>query len=228
MRIAIDNRRNCHPELVEGGNSNKKSKNLKQIKMKNYNQTIAAFLTIIIISSCSKENPKQPLPTNPQEILTTILVKGFNQNDSLNPNYQFTYKWEDMDGDGGNMPIIDTLNMDSGIIYKCEIIILDKTKTPFDTVSNSIEEEKNVHQFFFAPSANLTSKIKTERLDFDNNIPSLPVGLSFYLNTKSNQSFTTPIYGSLNIVLSHYDGVPKTIEKSSESDIDITFPVKLK
>ena len=196
--------------------------------MKNNNKTIITIITILTISSCSKEDPKQQLPTNPQEVLTTILIKGYNQNDSLNTNYQFNYKWEDLDGDGGNLPVIDTLNLDSGIIYTCEITILDKTKTPFDTVSNAIEEEKNAHQFFFTPSANLTAKIKAEILDFDTNIPSLPVGLSFNLNTKSNQSFTTPILGSLNMVLSHYDGVPKTIEKSSESDIDINFPVKLK
>ena len=199
--------------------------------MKNNNTTIitiATIATILTISSCSKEDPKKPIITNPQEVLTTILIKGYNQNDSLNTNYQFNYKWEDLDGDGGNLPVIDTINLDSGIIYTCEIIILDKTKTPFDTVSNAIEEEKNAHQFFFTPSANLTGKIKAEILDFDTNIPSLPVGLSFNLNTKSNQSFTTPLLGSLNMVLSHYDGVPKTIEKSSESDIDINFPVKLK
>ena len=196
--------------------------------MKNNNTTIVTIATILTISSCSKEDPKKPIITNPQEVLTTILIKGYNQNDSLNTNYQFNYKWEDLDGDGGNFPVIDTINLDSGIIYTCEIIILDKTKTPFDTVSNAIEEEKNAHQFFFTPSANLISKIKAEILDFDTNIPSLPVGLSFNLKTKSNQSFTTPLLGTLNIVLSHYDGVPKTIEKSNESDIDINFPVKLK
>ena len=198
------------------------------LSIKQYNNLTILTILAIVISSCSKEDPKKPIITNPQEVLTTILIKGYNQNDSLNTNYQFNYKWEDLDGDGGNLPVIDTINLDSGIIYTCEIIILDKTKTPFDTVSNAIEEEKNAHQFFFTPSANLISKIKAEILDFDTNIPSLPVGLSFNLNTKSNQSFTTPILGSLNIVLSHYDGVPKTIEKSSESDIDINFPVKLK
>ena len=192
------------------------------------NTTIITIATILTFPSCSKEDPKKPIITNPQEVLTTILIKGYNQNDSLNTNYQFNYKWEDLDGDGGNLPVIDTINLDSGIIYTCEIIILDKTKTPFDTVSNAIEEEKNAHQFFFTPSANLISKIKAEILDFDTNIPSLPVGLSFNLNTKNNQSFTTPILGSLNMVLSHYDGVPKTIEKSNESDIDINFPLKLK
>ncbi len=203
-------------------------KNNLSIKYFNSRFIGITIITILTISSCSKEDPKQPLPSNPQEVLTTILIKGYNQNDSLNTNDQFNYKWEDLDGDGGNLPVIDTINLDSGIIYTCEIIILDKTKTPFDTVSNAIEEEKNAHQFFFTPSANLISKIKAEILDFDTNIPSLPVGLSFNLNTKSNQSFTTPILGSLNMVLSHYDGVPKTIEKSSESDFDISFPLKLK
>ncbi|MFZ4796612.1 MAG: hypothetical protein ACOYMA_03905 [Bacteroidia bacterium] len=206
----------------------KNNNKTKHNSSRNIGITIATIIAIFTFSSCSKDDPKQPLATNPQEVLTTILVQGFNQNDSLNINYQFAYKWEDLDGDGGNLPKIDTINLDSGIVYKCKIIILDKTKTPFDTVSNAIEEEKNAHQFFFSPSANLTEKINVEILDFDTNIPSLPVGLSFLLNTKNNQSFMLPIIGNLNVVLSHYDGVPKTKEKSSESDIDISFPMKLK
>jgi hypothetical protein len=59
-------------------------------------------------------------------------------------------------------------------------------------------------------------------------IPSLPVGLRFQINTKSNIGYSLPIQGSLNVILSHYDGVPKTVEKSSESDIDINFPIVLK
>jgi len=209
----------------------KKKYNLNQTKMKNNNFTIATILimqAIITISSCSKEDPKKPLPTNPQEVLTTVLISGYNHDDTNNVMYQFNYKWEDLDGDGGNLPNIDTLVLDTGIEYHCHILIIDKTKVPFDTVSNAIEEEKNVHQFFYTSSENLIGKFSTEILDFDNNSPKLPVGLEFHLLTTSNQNNQLPIFGKLNIVLSHYDGAPKTIEKSSESDIDINFPVKLK
>ncbi|MES2725676.1 MAG: hypothetical protein V4643_01145 [Bacteroidota bacterium] len=184
--------------------------------------------TILVISSCKKDDPKQPVVTNPQEVLTTIIINGYNHDDPNNTQYHFSYKWEDLDGDGGLNPVIDTLALDTGIEYHCHVLILDKTKTPVDTVSYAIEDEKNMHQFFYTPSSSLADKFETEILDFDNNTPALPVGLEFHLNTASNASYTTPLLGSLNMVLSHYDGVPKTTAKSAESDIDITFPVKLK
>lgn len=202
-------------------------KNKISSKQQFHNLTILTTVAILI-SSCSKEDPKQPLPNNPQEVLTTIIINGYNSNEPNNMKYQFAYKWEDLDGDGGATPIIDTLKLDTGITFSCKIIILDKTKTPFDTVSNAIEVEKNVHQFFYSPSTNLSGKTNTEILDFDTNIPSLPVGLRFQINTKSNIGYSLPIQGSLNVILSHYDGVPKTVEKSSESDIDINFPIVLK
>lgn len=192
------------------------------------NLTIVFTSTILAFSSCKKDDPKNPIATNPQEVLTTVIINGYNQNDSNNLNYQFNFKWEDLDGDGGTVTTIDTLVLDTGIEYHCQVLILDKTKTPFDTVSFEIEEKKNEHQFFYVPSASLIGKWSTEILDFDDNNPKLPVGLNFILSTKSNQNYALPFLGTLNMVLSHYDGVPKTTEKSNESDIDINFPVKLK
>jgi hypothetical protein len=192
------------------------------------NLTIIIITTILVFSSCKKDDPKKPIATNSQEVLTTVLLTGYNIDDSLNAKYQFSYKWEDLDGDGGNSPIIDTIALDSGIRYNCQVLILDKTKSPIETVSDEIEKEKNAHQFFYTPSTNLVGKFSTEVLDFDDNNPKLPVGLEFNVLTKSNQTYNLPLIGSLNIVLSHYDGVQKTTSKSDESDIDINFPVKLK
>lgn len=192
------------------------------------NLTIVFTSTILAFSSCKKDDPKNPVATNPQEVLTTVIINGYYQNDSNNLKHQFSYKWEDLDGDGGNTPTIDTLVLDTGITYHCQVLILDKTKTPFDTVSFEIEEKKNEHQFFYTPSAGLIGKFSTEILDFDDNNPKLPVGLSFNLSTKSNQSYALALLGTLNVVLSHYDGIPKNTSKSPESDIDINFPIKLK
>jgi hypothetical protein len=208
-------------------------KSFNNTTIKNNHLTIQQFInlfivTILVFSSCKKDDPKNPVATNPQEVLTTVIINGYNQNDSTNLKYQFNYKWEDLDGDGGNAPTIDTLVLDTGIAYRCQVLILDKTKTPFDTVSFEIEEKKNEHQFFYTPSAGLIGKFSTEILDFDDNNPQLPVGLSFNLSTKSNQSYTLPLLGTLNMVLSHYDGVPKSTLKSDESDIDINFPIRLK
>jgi hypothetical protein len=192
------------------------------------NKIIIVSMVLAAISSCKKDDPKNPIATNPQEVLTTVLISGYNHDEPNNTKYQFSYKWEDLDGDGGNQPIIDTLVLDTGIEYHCHVLIIDKTKVPYDTVSNAIEEEKNAHQFFYTPGESLIGKLSTEILDFDDNNPKLPVGLEFHLLTKSNQSYALPLLGTLNMVLSHYDGVPKSTSKSDESDIDINFPVRLK
>ena len=204
-------------------------KSFNNTTIKQYiNLTIVFTSTILAFSSCKKDDPKNPVATNPQEVLTTVLISGYNHDEPNNTKYQFSYKWEDLDGDGGNQPIIDTLVLDTGIEYHCHVLIIDKTKVPYDTVSYAIEEEKNAHQFFYTPSESLIGKLSTEILDFDDNNPQLPVGLEFHLLTKSNQSYALPLLGTLNMVLSHYDGVPKSTSKSDESDIDINFPIRLK
>jgi hypothetical protein len=154
-----------------------------------------------------------------------VIIKGYDQN---NPSNTFFVKWEDLDGAGGAIPTIDSLKVDSGLIYLSSILLIDKTQTPWDTISNEVETEKNVHQFFYTLSQTLNGKAKFDILDYDNNTPALPVGLSFQLNTHSGTQYSLPLSGSLKVVLSHYDGIPKTTTPSPESDVDITFPVVLK
>jgi hypothetical protein len=179
----------------------------------------------VLIASCKKNDGKDatnPPVTNTQEQITTVILTG---DDSSN---QFTVAWEDLDGAGGNAPVIDSLLLDTGIQYTVSVLLLDKTKTPWDTISHEVEEKKNVHQFFYTRSSSLADKMSITISDFDNNTPPLPVGLRFVINTQSATGFMLPVTGSLRMVLSHYDGIPKTTAPSPESDIDIQFPVRLK
>ena len=190
--------------------------------------TLALASSILIFSACDKEDPDptKPQDKNAQELITTVVLNGYNVNNpSLN---QFSVKWEDLDGDGGNSPIIDTFQLDSGITYRVNVLMLDKTKTPFDTVSNEVLREADEHQLFYTLSSNLNDKLNITRLDNDNNTPPLPLGLDIRITPTSIMPFGIPIIGNLNVKLSHYDGVPKTTSPSAESDIDINFPVKLK
>jgi hypothetical protein len=97
------------------------------------NKIIIVSMVLAAISSCKKDDPKNPIATNPQEVLTTVLISGYNHDEPNNTKYQFSYKWEDLDGDGGNQPIIDTLVLDTGIEYHCHVLIIDKTKVPLHT-----------------------------------------------------------------------------------------------
>ena len=92
--------------------------------------TLALATTTIIFSACKEDNiePTKPKDSNAQELITTVILNGYNANNPL--ANQFSVKWEDIDGDGGNNPTIDTLTLDSGITYRVQVLMLDKTKTP--------------------------------------------------------------------------------------------------
>jgi hypothetical protein len=196
--------------------------------MKNYIRLFAyaAILSVTALSSCKKDDgkdPSKPAENNPQEQITTVILAGHNHDDHQDMAHRFSVTWEDLDGDGGNVPSIDSLILDTGIAYHVNVILIDKTKTPWDTISNEVAEEGDVHQFFYTPGASLLGKLNIEKADLDDN--NLPIGLEFHMTTKVQE---VPLTGSLNMILSHYDGIPKSNTPSPESDIDITFPVKIK
>lgn len=183
------------------------------------------FFSVIVISgffySCKDKDkdPSNPAPINPQELITTVKLTLTDASDS---NDTFTVQWKDADGPGALAPVIDTLLLDTSKTYTAVVSVLDETKSPVDDISTEIKEEAESHQFFYTLSSNLTGRVAITRTDKDLN--NLPVGLELQLSTTAG----TSVQGTLNVVLSHYDGVPKTASPSAESDIDITFPVKLK
>jgi hypothetical protein len=198
------------------------------------NTKLKTNIILLLIASttsmlgCQKEDPKKPSSNTPQEQITTVILKGYNHDDPSDSLHQFMIKWEDLDGDGGNPPSIDSLILDTGFEYHINLIIIDKTKTPFDTVSKEIEDLKNIHQFFYTPSKELEDKMVVKIDEFDSNNPPLPFGMEVNLHITADTLYNLPVIGKLNIVLSHYDGIPKTAKPSPESDIDINIPIRLK
>ena len=188
-------------------------------------KTTRIIFSVIVISSVfysckdKDKDPSNPAPINPQELITTVKLTLTDASDS---NNTFTVQWKDADGPGALAPVIDTLLLDTSKTYNAVVSVLDETKSPVDDITKEIKEEAEAHQFFYTLSSNLTGRVSITRTDKDLN--NLPVGLELQLSTTSG----TSAQGTLNVVLSHYDGVPKTASPSAESDIDITFPVRLK
>lgn len=187
---------------------------------------IGLATAFVLMHGCRKNDADPTIPpiTNTQEQITTVLFNGFSE---LNPNdtsKYFSCTWEDTDGAGGSLPRIDTLKLDSGLRYTVTLLLLDKTKTPWDTISQEIEERKNTHQFFYTPDHSIVDKLAVYITDFDDNNPPLPVGLRLTFDTRNQAS---PAMGNLRVVLSHYDGIPKSTAPSPDTDLDIFFPVQL-
>lgn len=182
-----------------------------------------SFLTILVLSftACKDEEktPEKPaVPSNPTEIITTVkLLLEEEGTGNL-----VTATWKDADGDGPGQPVITPLALSAGKTYQGTVLLLDESKSPVDTISNEVEEEHNVHQFFYTLSGDASSRVSITKQDKDDN--NLPVGLS----TKITVSAGNSAEGSLKLVLKHYDGVNKSADESiGDTDVDATFPLSV-
>lgn len=159
----------------------------------------------VVITSCKKD--KKP-ETNDTELITTVIVKLTPANGGTALNYQF----EDLDGAGGNAPIAQEIVLAPNTVYNTELIILDKTKTPVDTVSVEVKEEADDHQFYFTPNGNVNLTVT----NLDKDSKSYPVGLT---STWTTGAVST---GKIFIVLRHKPGIKGANDPSTlgEADID--------
>lgn len=176
---------------------------------------------MFVLFSCKrKDDPKPSLPENPneEELITTLkllLTEG-----GSGTVYSFVFK--DVDGAGGNAPIIDNIVLPANKSFTGEIILLDESKSPVDSISNEVKEEGDEHQFFYTiANANLSHSYAPG--DADGN--SVPIGLSPNFTTGSTST------GTLTVVLKHQPEVKPTsgngdISKG-ETDIEVVFNVTI-
>lgn len=174
-----------------------------------------------IFTSCEKDNkkPENPSsPANPTEIITTVKLL-LTEDGSGNT---VVASWKDADGDGPQQPVISGPVLTAGKIYTGTVLLLDESKSPIDTISNEVEEEHNVHQFFYTLSGDVASRIIVEKSDKDDN--NLPVGIQTRVTVSAGSTAT----GTLKVVLKHYDGIVKSNDPSvGETDAEASFPVTI-
>ncbi len=172
-------------------------------------QAIIFAITIsMMLISCDPENPPNP---NDQEVITSLKLTAISSSDTV------VFAYSDPDGDGGNVPTIDTAFLSTSNIYTVSLELIDETKTPDDTLTNAILSEAIDHQFFFTIiGVNLTNTYAD--MDVNGN----PIGL---LNTWTT---TTSSTGTVMVTLKHQPDIKPASPGSisvGETDIEVTFPV---
>lgn len=178
-------------------------------------KSFAVFIvaTVLFISGCSDNNVINPPNPNEEELITTVILNFLN----LTTGQTLTFEFDDPDGEGGNPPVrFDSIRLASNSTYDLEILLLDRSKTPVDTVSEEIEEEADEHQFFFTP---VNADVSIVYLDFDKN--NVPLGL------KSRWTTGNISNGAVNIVLKHQPGIKPTSGAGDpnigETDVEVEF-----
>lgn len=147
-----------------------------------------------------------------QEIITSVILHL-----TLDTTH-ISYSYKDVDGIGGNPPVIDTIKLLPDTTYTVELEILDESKNPVDDITAEIRSRKEEHQFFYNTDGSLQLNVTYN--DQDDN--GYPVGLStsFVCSTASN--------GNLEVVLKHQPGTKDGNQTTGATDVDATFPVVIK
>ncbi|MBN8693469.1 MAG: hypothetical protein J0L69_09745 [Bacteroidetes bacterium] len=198
--------------------------------------------TLLLSLSCKKKKnepaPSNPLPPdNASEVITTF--KLLLTDSATSTVYTFMYK--DPDGDGGQAGFYgpgtsslstqsdSVFNLSPNTTYFTEIVLLDETKSPVDSISNEVEEEGQDHMFFFN-STNPTgspysltlggSGIHLIYTDLDGGSPQRGIGLKTRWRTYAATGTTKH---PLNIILKHQPGTKNGTITPGDTDVDVNF-----
>lgn len=150
--------------------------------------SFATAIAIVVGASSCKKDDDPIAPPHQEELITTLLLHFASQGGSENKTFNFT----DLDGDGGNAPVIlaDTLSADT--VYNVTIEVLNESESPAEDITQEIEDEGDDHQFFFLEN-NVDLDFSYQDVDNSGN----PIGLS---NTCAVGAVAM---GTLTVVLRH-------------------------
>ena len=186
--------------------------------MKKFSLFVVLSCLGVAFTSCEKD-PVDPVIPNEEELITTLkyVLTPISGGDSI------VFSFQDLDGDGGNDPIIQGGVLDSNTLYTGVLRLLNELETPAESISKEVREEAEEHQFFFINSSN-NVLISYSDQDMDN----LPLGLETRLETQNIG------LDSLRIILRHEPnkfavGVKDgdITNAGGETDIEVLFKIKV-
>lgn len=184
---------------------------------KNFKLLLAAALFgSVTITSCSKDNEED----NDEELITTLAL-SFTPVGGGTPT---TFQFRDVDGPGGNPPVVDEIVLSAGTEYTFTVTVLNESVSPAEDITVEINSESTSHRFYHLPSA--ASSITVDNLNTDTNGVTLGVNGRVTTGAVAN--------GTYRVVLRHYGATPPDKAESdavdspkSSSDIDITFSTRV-
>ena len=189
--------------------------------MKYYKIALIAFVatTILTSVSCTKEKV-DPIIPNEEELITTViytLVDTVAHDTAI-----FTFR--DLDGDGGDAPVINNDTLNANATYIGSIQLLNESASPAENITSEILEEAEDHQFFYGIQSILNAQVSYRDSDANGN----PLGIKTTLESGE------ACIGVLRIVLRHEpdkyaDGVPEgdITNAGGETDIEVDFEVSI-
>lgn len=172
---------------------------------------------------------------NEQEVFTTVSLTFT----PVGGGAPVVAAFKDADGDGGNPPTVDPINLVAGKQYTTTVTFLNELEVPAADISLEVKDEGDQHQLFFTgtavngPASNQPAAALTHMYS-DMDINGLPLGLV-------NNFATVAGTGALTVTLRHLPplngsaakvaGLAETVKASGlsaiggETDVSVNFTV---
>jgi hypothetical protein len=181
-----------------------------------HSKALIIILVAIGFAACQKDDPIIP---NEEEVITTLIY-------TLSPNNggnDIVLSFQDLDGDGGDAPLITNGTLTANTSYTGRLTLLNEQVSPAENITAEIEEENEDHQFFYSSTLN-TLNISYADMD----ALGYPVGLLTTLNAGN------PGAGTLTIILRHEpDKTGANVADGAignaggETDIEVNFQINV-
>ncbi|GAA4309435.1 hypothetical protein [Nibribacter koreensis] len=167
--------------------------------------------SVFMTTGCG--NDDEPTPENEEELITTVRLHATPQGGGN--MIMATYK--DVDGPGGQAPIVNGLQLAANKVYDVRVEVLDESKTPAEDITQEVKEEADEHQFFYQPSTGLNLTVAYTDQDSKN----LPLGITTRMTTAAAST------GTLRVILKHQPGTKNNSVNTGETDVEVTFPATI-
>ncbi|MFT5823303.1 MAG: hypothetical protein ACI8ZM_004564 [Crocinitomix sp.] len=170
----------------------------------------------LAVSSCKKDDDLVDVPPpdqNEVELITTFKII-FTDDAGIAPDVTAIFK--DLDGDGGDAPtVFDEIILAPSTTYSAEILLLNETEEPADTISNEVLEEAADHLFCFSPTG---ADLTITRTDSDG---------TYEIGLQSTWVTGAVSEGMTEIVLKHQPDLKDGTCAPGETDIELNFVTKI-
>lgn len=184
--------------------------------MKFHSLLLIAIIGLLTITSCDDDDPE---PENEEELITTVNVTF----EDLSDNSTYTLTFTDLDGDGGDPPVITTEPLPANAEFRVDVEFLNELEDPAEDITDEVREEAEEHQvFFIIDGINLTHNYDDE--DVNGN----PLGVVNAIQSGDAGN------GTIRVVLRHEPdkfaaGVSDgdITNAGGETDIDVAFDVEI-
>jgi len=184
--------------------------------MKTLRNSILFVAFLVLMQSCEKDEDEM-CPPNEEEVITTLRM-------TLTPvglGNDVFFEFKDLDGDGGNNPVITEGVLSENILYTADIVFLNESVSPIEDITLEVADEALEHQVFFQSSV---PNLDIAYADSDAN--GNPIGLTSQFQTSAAGN------GTLNITLIHEPMKDATgvsdgdiTNAEGEVDIEVNFDV---